>query len=257
MVKGLIVCLTFDFDAEAAQIRQKEEPVRVSKGQFAIRRGIPRILSLLQKHKIVATFFVCGWVAEKYPVLVATLNRYEHEVAAHGYLHESLDTLPLAEEREIHRKTNEYLKELAGDVKGFRAPYWRLSPNTLRLIAEMGFTYDSSLMDEDRPYLYSVPGSSKKLVEFPVEKYLDDWVLFEEYQQPPSFVFETWKAQFDALLEMDDMPNSRRIFTLTFHPACIGHAYRLRVLEDLIEHMKRKKAIFSRMDTIAEIIMNE
>ncbi|MCK5141790.1 MAG: polysaccharide deacetylase family protein, partial [Candidatus Heimdallarchaeota archaeon] len=63
----IYVCLTFDFDAESAQIRQEEDPVRISKGQFAVQRGLGRVLALLAKYEIKSTFFVCGWVAEKYP----------------------------------------------------------------------------------------------------------------------------------------------------------------------------------------------
>ena len=81
----LTVCLTFDLDAESAQIRQKENPVRISKGQFAIQRGMPRILSLLNKYEINATFFVCGWVAETYPEIVEKITgimKKQHEPAA-------------------------------------------------------------------------------------------------------------------------------------------------------------------------------
>lgn len=248
----ITVCLTFDFDAETVQVRQREEPVRVSKGQFAVRRGIPRILSLLKKHEIQATFFTCGWVAEKYPEQVENIFAQEHEIAAHGYLHENLDTLSIYEEKDVHERTNRLLMDTVGEIVGFRAPYWKLSSNTLKLIAEMGYVYDSSLMDEDRPYLLSVPGSTKNLVEFPVEWYLDDWVLFEEHQQPPSVVFEIWKSQFEALLEMADIPQNQRVFVLTCHPSCIGHAYRIRMLNRLIEYMKTKKVNFSRMLTLAK-----
>ena len=245
------VCLTFDVDAESAQIRKGEGPVKISKGQFAIQRGIPRILELLNKHDIKSTFFVCGWVAEKCPQCIQDIIDDGHEIAAHGYLHEELDKLEFNEETIVHEHTNQILGDLAGKIKGFRAPYWKLSKYTLTIIAEMGYSYDSSLMDEDRPYVYSIPESPKNLVEFPVEWFLDDWILFEQLQQSPTAVFETWKAQYDAIQEINDLQDSRRVYTLTNHPSCIGHAYRIQMLERLIRYMKSKQAIFSKLLPIA------
>ena len=247
----ITVCLTFDLDAESAQIRQKENPVRVSKGQFATQRGIPRILSLLKKYDIQATFFVCGWVAETYPSTISDILIRENEIAAHGYMHEYLDKLSIGVEKAIHERTNKVLEEMAGKVDGFRAPYWILSNNTLSIITEMGYIYDSSLMNEDRPHTYTIPETNRRIVEFPVEWYLDDWVLFEEKQLNPTAVFEIWKSQFDALIEVEDIEEDRCIFTLTCHPCCIGHAYRLNVLERLIKYMISKKAVFSKMNKIA------
>ncbi len=256
ILTNIIVCLTFDLDAESSQIREREDPVRISKGQFAIRRGMPRILGLLAKHQIPATFFTCGWVAEKYPETVQEIITQEHEVAAHGYLHEYFDTLSIFEEKDVLAKTFRVLEELGGSVHGFRAPYWKLSSDTLRLLADAGYIYDSSLMSDDHPYLLQVPGSDKKLVEFPVEWYLDDWPAFEQNLYPPSMVFETWKAQFDALLQ-EDIPEDYRVFTLTNHPSCIGHAYRIRVVDRLIEHMKASGARFATMSDVAASILTK
>ena len=247
----LTVCLTFDLDAESAQIRQKENPVKISKGQFAIQRGMPRILSLLQAYEVPATFFICGWVAETYPQTIRNILVREHEIAAHGYMHEYLDKLSYDVEKTIHEKTNTILEEIAGKIKGFRAPYWILSKDTLNIISELGYLYDSSLMNEDRPHTYTIPETNRRIVEFPVEWFMDDWILFEEKQQPPSAVFEIWQKQFDALLELEEIEEDKCIYTLTCHPSCIGHAYRLVVLERLISYMISRRANFVRMDKIA------
>ena len=250
------VCLTFDFDADSAQVRQLEEPGRISKGLFAVRRGMPRILSLLNKYNIKATFFVCGWVAEKYPELTKSIIDNQHEIAAHGYLHEYFDTLSFYEEKTIIDNTTKILQEFS-EIYGFRAPYFKLSSNTLKLLAEAGYIYDSSLMADDHPYILSFPGSKSKMVEFPVEWFLDDWVMFESHQNSPEVVFNIWKSQFDALLEMEDIPPDRRIINYTFHPACSGHAYRLKVLDRLISHMKSKKTRFVRMIDSAKELLTE
>jgi peptidoglycan/xylan/chitin deacetylase (PgdA/CDA1 family) len=252
-MENTTVCLTFDFDAESVQIREREELGRVSKGQFAVRRGIPRILNLLKKHRIKGTFFTCGWVAEEYPELVKEIVSDNHELGAHGYLHEYFDQLSSFQERIIIEKMTDPLKKFTNQVKGFRAPYWQLSPNTLKFISEAGYIYDSSLFSDDRPYIIQ----SLNLIEFPVEWFLDDWVIFEIHQHSPTAAFDIWKSQFDAFIELDDIPSNRRIFTLTCHPAAIGHLYRLNVLEKLITHMKSKNVTFLKMGDVAERISRE
>ncbi|MFX0183247.1 MAG: polysaccharide deacetylase [Candidatus Hodarchaeota archaeon] len=257
MKNTVIVCLTFDFDAESVQIRQLEEPGRISKGQFAIKRGIPRILSLLKKHEIYCTFFTCGWVAEKYPELTGDIVTNGHEIAAHGYLHESLDSISIYEEEEIFNRTDRALKEITKNIRGFRAPYWKLSPNTLELVAKTGYIYDSSLFDDDRPYFLQIPDSTEKLVEFPVEWFLDDWIIFEEQQNSPTTALDIWKSQFDAFIKVEDIPDTYRVFQITFHPACIGHAYRIRVVDQLISYMKKTDYTvkFEKMGDVAENIL--
>ena len=89
---NVIVCLTFDLGAESKQVRACEEPVSISKGQFGVRRGMPRILSLLKQHSVPATFFTCGWAAMMYPNVMRKISSLNHEIASHGYLHEHFDT---------------------------------------------------------------------------------------------------------------------------------------------------------------------
>ncbi|MFX0122214.1 MAG: polysaccharide deacetylase family protein [Candidatus Hodarchaeota archaeon] len=256
-INDITVCLTFDFDADSAQVRQLEEPGRISKGLFAVRRGMPRILSLLNKHDIKATFFVCGWVAEKYTELTKEIVENQHEIAAHGYLHEYFDTLSFYEEKTIIDNTTLILKNFTEKIYGFRAPYFKLSSNTLKLLVESGYVYDSSLMADDHPYILSFPESRRKMVEFPVEWFLDDWVIFESHQHSPEVAFNIWKSQFDSFLEMEDIPQNHRILNYTFHPACIGHAYRINVLDRLITHMKTRNAKFVRMMDAADEIFAE
>jgi peptidoglycan/xylan/chitin deacetylase (PgdA/CDA1 family) len=255
MTENVTVCLTFDFDAESVQVRQLEEPSRISKGRFAVKRGIPRILSLLKQNEISATFFTCGWVAETYPDLTQRIIAEGHEVAAHGYLHEYFDTLSIEEEKNVHERTEKALESVGQRVRGFRAPYWKLSSNTLGLLAERNYIYDSSLFDDDRPYVFQPPNSTKNLIEFPVEWFMDDWILFEEKQFSPKQAYDIWKSQVDAYSTMEDVKGKNRVMTLTCHPACIGHAYRIKVLETIIQYMIESESQFERMDRVAETLL--
>jgi peptidoglycan/xylan/chitin deacetylase (PgdA/CDA1 family) len=248
--RKITVCLTFDFDAESVQVREREEQGRISKGQFAVNRGIPRILSFLEKHKITGTFFTCGWVADEYPNSVKKIVDQGHEIAGHGYLHEYLDKLSLNEEKAVFKRMINSLSPFCDNIFGFRAPYWQLSQNTLDLVAKAGYIYDSSLFSDDRPYILQ----NLDIVEFPVEWFLDDWVVFEINQLSPTSVLDIWKNQFDAFSRSKDIPEEFRVFTLTCHPAAIGHAYRMEVLEKLVNYIKTKNVKFEMMNQVAKRI---
>lgn len=238
--------LTFDIDAESVQIRETPHlPVALSKGQFA-RVGMERILDLLERYDIRSTFFVPSWTAEHYPDVVHAAVDRGHEIGAHGYQHEDFSTLDEAAERSIHERSVRILKEVAGKKPiGFRAPFWIWSSRTLGFLRRYGFVYDSSLMDQDRPY--RIPGPARPdMYELPVDWEYDDWPFFEELHQPPRLVLETWKADFDAALHF-----GAGYFILAMHPECIGRGSRIRMLEDLVKYMRDQPGVaFTRCDEL-------
>jgi peptidoglycan/xylan/chitin deacetylase (PgdA/CDA1 family) len=246
------VLLTFDFDAESAQVRKTPHlPVTLSKGQFAPRVGIPRILDLLDECDIKATFFTPSWTARTYPKETREIIRRRHEVATHGFLHENLSELSDEQETKIHRDSIQIIEELTGERPvGFRAPYWEWSTRTFACLQECGFTYDSSLMNDDKPYPLK-DGTKAGMYELPVEWFLDDWTLFEVEHQSPTIIFDTWKHEFDAVYAL-----GVGYFMLTMHPECIGRASRILLLKKLIEHISRKRNVtFVRCDELVQQLM--
>ena len=246
------VLLTFDFDAESAQVRTTPHlPVSLSKGQFA-RTGMERVLGLLDRQGIRATFFTPAWPAQHYPELVREAVRRGHEIAAHGYLHENLSEMDEEGERGVHETSVRILQEIAGRrPTGFRAPYWEWSRRTLGFLQAHGFAYDSSLMNDDRPYALPVP-AGPRLYELPVEWSLDDWTLFEECRQSPAMVLQAWESEFDAVRDL-----GVGYFLLTMHPECIGRASRIAMLDQLVRHMRDTPGIvFARCDELVEALRN-
>jgi len=235
------VLLTFDYDAESCEARMfPDKPVKLSKGQFGPKVGLPRILGLLDKYGIKSTFFVPGWTAEKYPESVKEIVRRGHEVAAHGYMHENLGELrPQEDEVEVFRKSIDTLEVAAGHRPvGFRAPHWEFSQNTMANLMKFSFMYDSSLMDDEKPYVIKQDGKSTGIVELPVEWFLDDWPIFEIERRPPSEAFNIWIQEFEAIYEKK-VP----YFMLTMHPECIGRASRTKILETLIRTIRRRRSV--------------
>jgi peptidoglycan/xylan/chitin deacetylase (PgdA/CDA1 family) len=251
--RKLDILLTFDVDADSS-VRgpysgRPDEPVARSKGQFGPKVGLPRILNLLDKYSIKSTFFVPGWTAETYPENVKEIARRGHELGVHGYKHENLAQLnSQKDEVEIFRRSIDRLQAFAGQRPlGFRAPDWEFSPYTMENLAKFNFKYDSSLMDNEEPYVIRPSG----IVELPVAWLWDDWGPFEVNRRSPNQVLDSWTQEFNALYAAK-MP----YFNLTMHPQTIGRASRISMLQTLIEGMKKRRGVrFLRcIDLVREVL---
>jgi len=176
------VLLSFDVDNETVLgLRYGDATVgSLSQGQFGARVALPRVVDLLDREGIPASFFI--------PAVSLVLNPFQvdiiqaaghHEFAIHGWIHELNSSLDAETERALLERAVDYMTDVTGvRPLGYRAPSWNFSPNTLDIIREMGFLYDSSLMADDRPYEINAHGEPTGLVELPVEWILDDAPVF-------------------------------------------------------------------------------
>jgi peptidoglycan/xylan/chitin deacetylase (PgdA/CDA1 family) len=238
--------ISVDFDAESLWSGTFEltTPSPLSRGDYDIRAGLPRILELLDRHSLPATFMVPGQVAEEHPDACREIARRSvHEVGYHGFYHESVLDLPIDEERELMKRGMATLEEVFEQTpRGNRSPPFALGPNTADLLEELGFAYDSSLFGHDEPYRPRVPvqgGKLRAFVELPVSWELDDapYFLFNFFpymsgMAAPSQVLEIWKAEFDGSY------SAGGCFLLVVHPFCIGRHPRMAMLEELISYIE-------------------
>jgi peptidoglycan/xylan/chitin deacetylase (PgdA/CDA1 family) len=256
------VALSFDFDAETNSLRDGQvSPGALSQGEYAARTALPRILALLDRYQIPATFFVPAVTALLHPRQVAAiLESGRHEIGMHGWIHERNSQLGEDDERRLMRKSYELLKSIMGKPPaGIRTPSWDFSAATLRIIRELGLLYDSSLMADDRPYEVLINGQPTGIVQLPVEWILDDYPYFgmdrNSTLRPtmnPDEVYAVWKAEFDGAYE------ERTTFILTMHPHYIGHRARLRMLEQLVTHIKSKPGVwFATHEQIARYVREQ
>jgi peptidoglycan/xylan/chitin deacetylase (PgdA/CDA1 family) len=242
------VGLSFDFDAETSSLRDSVlSPSPLSQGEYAARVAIPRILVLLDKYKIPATFFVPAITALLHPGEIRMIQeKKRHEIGMHGWIHERNSLLTEDEERELMKKAYQVLKETAGEPPvGIRTPSWDFSPSTLKIIRELGLVYDSSLMADDRPYELLENGQATGVVELPVEWLLDDYPYFgfDRYSSvrphsTPEEVFNIWKEEFNKAYE------EGTCLVLTMHPKYTGHRSRMAMLEKLINYMLSKSGVW-------------
>lgn len=235
------VLLSYDVDNETTQgLRNGEINIgSLSQGEYGSRVALPRIVRLMDEENIPASFFFPAWslkiVPEQAELILASGI---HEIAVHGWIHELNTALDGETEERLLRLSMETIEEISG-VKpvGFRAPSWNHSPNTLSIVRELGFLYESSLMADDRPYELLQDGEPTGLVELPVEWILDDAPLFNplgaRYMNPRD-VMQVWIDEFEVAWEEGTM------FLLTMHPHVIGHRSRMVALEGLIDHIKAR-----------------
>ncbi len=253
-----VVMLGFDVDGPSAMIRRnpavEQMPSARSMGEFGPEVAVPRILALLRAHDVPASFYVPGWVADRWPATVERIAAAGHEIAHHGYLHEPPATLDGDEEGTVLDRGSEALARITGErPRGYRSPSWELSERSLSLLADRGFVYDSSLMGDDAPYAVDV-GDGRRLVEIPVHWTLDDAPFYPfnpavgrtEVMASPAQVFDTWAAAFDEIYERG------RAYTLTLHPWISGRAGRLLMLERLLQHIRQHSGVeFARAIDVA------
>lgn len=235
------VALSFDVDQETMSLRDgKTSPALLAQGEYGSRAGIPRILKLLQRYSIPASFYIPGVSALLHPDDVRRIAAEGHEVGLHGWIHERNSNLEAADERALTYRAAEVLEKLAGTPPvGLRTASWDFSDATLKIIRDVGLLYDSSLMGDDEPYELLEAGEPTGIVELPVEWIKDDYPYFGmdrlttiRPHTAPSLVGEIWRREFDgAYVE-------RGLFLLTMHPHIIGHRSRMSVLEELIQHMR-------------------
>ncbi|MDH5345297.1 MAG: polysaccharide deacetylase [Gammaproteobacteria bacterium] len=238
------VLLSFDVDNETVWLRNNDTNVGgLSQGQYGARVALGRILALLDEHSISATFFGPAVSFSLNPGMIEAIQASgRHEIGIHGWIHERNATLPRADEERLLRQAVTRMTELVGKRPvGYRAPSWNFSDNTLDLLMEMGFLYDSSLMADDRPYELVADGKPTGFVELPVDWILDDAPLMnplgDRYESPRA-VLEVYKDEFDVAYE------EGTTFVLTMHPHYIGHRSRIVVLRELIEHMKEQSDVW-------------
>lgn len=233
--KQCAVAFTFDLDAESAWAYEDAPLMGVTQGTYGAKTGAPLILNVLKKHAIQCTFFIPGIVAETHPDTVASIVAAGHEIACHGYTHDSPASLSKEDEIDQLVRSKKILEGFSSEITGYRAPLGEISPHTNALLAEHGFFYSSSLIDGFKPYRH--PGYD--LIELPSPLTLDDGVsywpsrdFFSKTLLPNSLVHELWGKEFEGIYRLGGA------FVLVMHPQTTGTPSRLLLLDEFIEFVK-------------------
>lgn len=241
------VALSFDSDHDTFELRDGGKSISaLSQGHFGPRQGIPRIRRLLAENAIPATFFVPAITALHYPDEQRALIAEGHEIGLHGWIHERNTLLDEKTERDLQYRAADTLEKITGvRPVGIRTPSWDFSENTLKITAEMGLLYDSSLMADVDCYELLLDGAPSGIIELPVEWIRDDaaYLIMDRWgglrpQIAPHDILRIFTQEFDEAYEEGGL------FQLTMHPDIIGHRSRLWILKELIGHIRTRQGIW-------------
>ncbi|MDL2398701.1 polysaccharide deacetylase family protein [Rhizobium mayense] len=237
------VALSFDSDHETNELRDGGKSIgRMSWGQYGNRVGVPRVLELLKRHDVKASFYVPAVAALLHPDEQRRVVAEGHEIGIHGWIHELNSVLPYEAERDLMFRSTDTLEKITGlRPVGLRTPSWDFSPNTLKIETELGLLYDSSLMADEDCYELVMDGTPTGIVEVPVEWVRDDAVYFMMHRfqslrpyTPPKDVLDIFLREFEAAYEAGGL------FQLTMHPHIITARSRVWILDEIIRHAKSK-----------------
>jgi peptidoglycan-N-acetylglucosamine deacetylase len=283
MPKEIFVAFGSDVDAVGGWLGSyggEDSPDDISRGLFAGEVGVPRLLTLFERHNLRTTFFVPGHSIETFPDSTKMIVDAGHEIGIHGYSHENPIAMTRVQEEAILDRCIDLVEKASGQrPTGYVAPWWEFSPVTNELLLERGIKYDHSLMHRDfEPYYVRVGDSWTKidyslsaeewmqplirgretdLVEIPASWYLDDLppMMFIKASPNshgfvnPRHLEEIWRDQFDWVYrEMD-----YAVFAMTIHPDVSGRPQVLLMLERLIEHINGHDGVrWATFDEIAD-----
>ena len=265
-----LICITFDFDTMSGLMaRGLTTATPVSRGEFGA-AAVPRILALLRKYDVRATWFVPGFTLETYPAQCEAVLAAGHEIGHHGWTHLPPNDMTREQEEAGLVRANEQIKKLSGqNARGYRSPSWDLSPNSVEMLLRHGFFYETSMMGDDyTPYRVRqgdvveiekpmVFGAPTRLIEMPISWTLDDFPHFEFLRmktqlmpglQNASGVLENWTNDYLYLKNNLDWG----ILTYTFHPYVIGRGHRMMILEKLLKTIAEGGAQFVTMEDAAQ-----
>lgn len=253
------VSITWDVDVDSGlRYAQGEKAdalaATLSFVKYSPRVALPRLMQVFAALGLRLTFFVPGWVIENYPAAIEQIQRNGHEIGLHGYMHERSNQLTRQEEAAVLEKAlRAYEKHVGGRPRGWRAPGFAFSANSLDLLVEAGFSYDSSLMGDDVPYV--IQGASGQLLELPTDWTLDDWPHYMHnrdfnYTMPisaPAKAMEVFRAEFDAAYRYGAM------WISVWHPFLSGRLAKLHAVVELVDYMRSKEGVwFARLEEICD-----
>jgi peptidoglycan/xylan/chitin deacetylase (PgdA/CDA1 family) len=250
------VALSFDVDNATVPLsRGQLGSEDLSRGMYGAVDGLPRILRLLDRQKVPASFFIPAVSILLNPEIVPSiLAARRHEIGVHGWIHEHLGVLNnAAEEKALLEQSIATLTKAIGKRPvGYRAPSWAMSPFTMQQVKDAKFLYDSSLMASDDAYEVTIDGQPSGVIELPIERILDDAPYYGAASgslPSPELVDRIYRAEFDVAYEEGGL------YVLTMHPHYTGHRSRALWLEKLIAYMKSKPGVwFATHEQVAEYL---
>ncbi|MDP2540465.1 polysaccharide deacetylase [Tenacibaculum discolor] len=223
--------------------------------RYGAKEGMWRMMDLWDKHDIKVTSHVVGEAAIKYPEIAKAMANKGHEIAAHGIAWDDQWNLSYEDELSFVKKGIDTVEAITGKRgRGYNANWLRRSPNTLKVLQELGFLYHIDDVSRDEPFITKVRG--KNFVVMPYTLRNNDIVnIAGKNWSPDQFLFQL-KTEFDQLYK--EGASKRRMMSVSLHDRIGGTPAVVNVVNQFIEYAKQHEGVvFMRKDNIAKMVIND
>jgi peptidoglycan/xylan/chitin deacetylase (PgdA/CDA1 family) len=221
-----------------------KKPVRnlgnESNYRYGIKAGAPRVMALLKRHGLTATFTAAALSLERAPGLARQIVEGGHEVCSHGWRWIHQFQMPEDEERAFIQKAVRSIEQTTG-----RRPYgwlsrYLLTPNTRRLLIEEGFTYHMDDYSDDLPFWDFVDGKPILILPYALDS--NDMKMWTDPALTPTDWLRYAVDTFDCLYA--EGAQEPRMMSLGVHLRIIGRPGRIGYLERFIQHVERHERVW-------------
>lgn len=222
-----------------------------SEGAYGPFRAVPRLLDLLARYELPATFFIPTWVVEHWTDVCIRILTEGHEVAYHGHRHEYFRDLEPARQLEVMQQSRDVFKSRLGVApQGFRTPSGDWTAETPGLLRDFGIRYSSSMRGEDRPYFHPAPEGSVPLVELAGRWDMDDYTSLAYFEDPPFPVGHDRISEYRAVggnwcAEFEGYHAEGLFWTTILHPKVSCKPARLPILERLFSTIRQHDDVWA------------
>lgn len=223
--------------------------------RYGAKEGIYRMLDLWKKYDIKVTSHVVGEAAIKYPEVAKAIANGGHEIAAHGYSWSNQWNMNYADELAFVKKGVDTVEAITGKrATGYNANWLRRSPNTLKVLQELGFLYHIDDLSRDEPFITKVNG--KNFVVMPYTVRNNDIINIEGKHWSTDQFLAQLKMEFDQLYA--EGATKRRMMSISFHDRIGGTPAMVHAMDEFIQYAKKRKGVvFMRKDDIAKMVIND
>ncbi len=223
--------------------------------RYGAREGIYRMLDLWKKYGIKVTSHVVGAAALKYPELAKAIAAGGHEIAAHGISWDNQWNKSYADELKFVKDGVDTVAQLTGQTAvGYNCNWLRRSPNTLKVLQDLGFMYHIDDLSRDEPFITKVRGKNFVVIPY-TERNNDIIKITGEHWTPDQFLSQL-KREFDQLYA--EGTQKRRMMSISFHDRIGGSPAMVNAMESFIRYTKEKTGVFyMRKDDIAKLVIND
>lgn len=223
--------------------------------RYGAEEGIYRMLNLWKKHDIKVTSHVVGAAAIQYPEVAKAIANQGHEIAAHGFAWDNQWNKNYEDELAFVKKGVDTVAAITGQkAVGYNANWLRRSPNTLKVLQELGFLYHIDDLSKDEPFITKVKGKNFVVVPYTLRN--NDILNIEGKKWSPEQFLAQLKLEFDQLYE--EGSTKRRMMSVSLHDRIGGSPAIVKVMDEFITYAKSKQGVvFMRKDDIAKLVQND